>query len=205
MPNTGRAPPTGSEFSMHRTLWIAVVALTLSACGFHLRGAMPLPDQLKSMSLDCPAVKERLFCQALERQLTANGINTSAEQADFELKILNVATKRSTASIDERGVAREIQLNLAATFALTGSDASILIPDTVVSASQSYQNDQTQVLGKSREEQQITRELSQQLALQILSRVGAQAPRALQAQQEAAASGEPVEPQIPTEEQVPAP
>jgi len=157
------------------------------------------------MSLDCPAVKERLFCQALERQLTANGINTSAEQADFELKILNVATKRSTASIDERGVAREIQLNLAATFALTGSDASILIPDTVVSASQSYQNDQTQVLGKSREEQQITRELSQQLALQILSRVGAQAPRALQAQQEAAASGEPVEPQIPTEEQVPAP
>src|SRR5690554_5153310 len=200
MPNTGRAPPTGSEFSMHRTLWIAVVALTLSACGFHLRGAMPLPDQLKSMSLDCPAVKERLFCQALERQLAANGIDTSAEQADYELKILNVATNRSTASIDERGVAREIQLNLAATFALTGAGNTVLIPETTVSARQSYQNDQTQVLGKGREEQQITRELSQQLALQILSRISAQAPRALEAQND----GE-LEPQVPSEEQVPVP
>src|SRR5690606_24850744 len=66
---------------------------------------------VRRLRLDCPAVKERLFCQALERQLAANGIDTSAEQADYELKILNVATNRSTASIDERGVAREIQLN----------------------------------------------------------------------------------------------
>lgn len=188
---------------MHRTLWIAVVALTLSACGFHLRGAMQLPDQLKSMSLDCPAVKERLFCQALERQLAANGIDTSSEQADFELKILEVTTNRSTASIDERGVAREIRLNLAATFALTGNEAQLLIPETRVSASQSYQNDQTQVLGKGREEQQITRELSQQLALQILSRIGAQAPRALEAQQQLEILEEPELTQ--PDEQVPAP
>lgn len=176
---------------MHRALWIAV-ALTLSACGFHLRGAMQLPEPLKSMKLDCPAVKERLFCQALERQLASNGIDTSADQADYELRILNVSTTRSTASIDERGVAREIQLNLAASFALVGADNSFLIPESVVSAFQSYQNDQTQVLGKGREEQQITRELSQQLALQILSRISAQAPRALEAQASSQPDPEPV-------------
>ncbi len=159
---------------MSRLVWIAPILLTgLSACGFQLRGATPLPAELKSMRLECPTAKERVFCQALERQLALNGIDSEAASPNYVLEIQDVEAQRRALSINERGVASEVQLDLVAGFTLAETGGAPILPLTRVSAAQSYRNDQNQVLGKGREEQQIRRDLSQQMALQILNRLGA--------------------------------
>src|SRR5690606_14975981 len=102
---------------MSRLTWVAPILLIgLSACGFHLRGATPLPAELRSMRLECPTAKERVFCQALERQLALNGIDSDAATPNYVLEIVDVAAQRRALSINERGVASEVQLDLIAGF-----------------------------------------------------------------------------------------
>jgi len=179
---------------MSRLIWVApILLLGLSACGFQLRGATPLPAELKSMRLECPTAKERVFCQALERQLALNGIDSEAASPNYVLEIQDVEAQRRALSINERGVASEVQLDLVAGFTLTETDGAPVLPLTRISAAQSYRNDQNQVLGKGREEQQIRRDLSQQMASQILARLGALTPERLKNIADASTPAEPAD------------
>ena len=71
-----------------RSALLLVLAAAISACGFHLRGNIPLNDNIKNMFVSAP---EGPFKDQLEKILTTSGAQLSATDAGAD--VLLVVTK----------------------------------------------------------------------------------------------------------------
>ena len=102
--------------NFHKTAFVFVL-LTLvavqSSCGFHLRGAVSLPDHITPLFLDLSAIDDRLG-RELQTLLSSSGENVlaaSKAEAKTILKIANLKSKQRVVAVDDLGRAREYELN----------------------------------------------------------------------------------------------
>ena len=102
--------------NLHKTAFVFVL-LTLVAvqtsCGFHLRGAVSLPDHITPLFLDLSAIDDRLG-RELQTLLSSSGENVlaaSKAEAKTILKIANLKSKQRVVAVDDLGRAREYELN----------------------------------------------------------------------------------------------
>ncbi len=152
-----------------KVLGPGLLMLLISACGFQLRGASPVPSALEPLWVGCqPGVPVEL-CQALKSQFTIGNVTLaqSREQAAHLLLLGNFRQTQRTSAISARAEAAEYELRQSINLVLQTRSGMLLLADTQVTASQSYRFDATSVLAKRREREEIERQLYDNLVRQI--------------------------------------
>lgn len=163
---------------MSRLLLIAVVALALSACGFHLRDGVALPSDLgpvRVVTSDPYSALGESLAQALERA-GATPAGKPAKEGVDSASTLNILSERwasTPISVDQYGRAQEFTLRYAVVFALRQGDGRILVPQQAVEMSRDYVAAPTDSIGKASESELLARELRREMTAAILRRIEA--------------------------------
>ncbi len=168
---------------MPRFPLLLILALTLSACGFHLRGKIALPADLGPVRVVSSTPYSPL-AEALARGLRDSGAVPAPEGAK-EVATLQVLSERwddQPISIDQFGRGQEYSLRYAAIFVFRRGDGTVLVPQQAVELSRDYVSPPLNVTGTTTEREIIADELRREMASAILRRVdgvlGTEAPEA---------------------------
>ena len=165
----------GYERGVTRSSMVFIALLMLTACGYHLRGAIELPEALKKMyvkgaSPELSAAIERTF------RVTAGELVSSREQAGMILNVLDEYYQRRTISLSSTGFSNEYELIYRLTFDLVDREGSVLVSNQNIEVMQSYYNAQSSetLLSKDNEEIVIRRELYEEAVRSVIQRARAE-------------------------------
>lgn len=159
---------------MIRALFATLLALALSACGFHLRSALQLPAGLGPVKVVAPDAYSPLatsLADALER---AGAKPATADARD--VAVLRIRSERwgnLPVSIDQFGRAQEYSLRYAVVFDLMDGAGRPVIPTQAVELSREYVSSPTQLIGSESEREILSGELRREMSGAILRRVDA--------------------------------
>ena len=164
-----------------RVLFAMCLVLTLSACGFHLRGSngsFMLP--FATMNIGLPDSSPLAI--DLKRYIRAVGsteIVDTREAADATLEVLADPEKTRTKSIlslNSNGRVREYQLGYSIQFRVVDKAGNVLLGLTTIALNRPITFNESQVLAKETEEAQLYRDMRNDLVQQIMRRLAAIKP-----------------------------
>jgi len=145
-----------------------LLCVLLASCGWHLRGSIDLPDEMRRVYLQAEAINVDLR-RDIELAFELNGVElTPADQAAYSVQLMSVTEDRRVSSLGTDGVADSISLSLIANYAISDAKGTVVIPEGPAKVTRSFNFDRDNVAAKEQEEQTIARELRQELAQQIL-------------------------------------
>ncbi|WP_339781533.1 LPS assembly lipoprotein LptE [uncultured Marinobacter sp.] len=160
---------------------VSVMATSLGACGFQLRGAPPVSSALEPLELDCQDPVPTPLCLSVREQLKLGGVQlVSGEEAKYHLRIRNFEQDRRASAITVQAAAAEYTLRNSVNLELISADGVPVIASTRLTTSESFRYDETNVLAKRREEDNLQQQLSDRLAQQIIFRLAPITPERLQ-------------------------
>ena len=148
-----------------------LLLLTLSACGWQLRGTggAATIDRLhvKANNANSP------FVRVLERYLRGSGIELvdSATDAEYSLNIVKEKSKRRTATVSASARISERLLEEQVEYLVTRPDSSMAIERSTASVERIYEYNEDNVLATEDEAQLLKREMYNDLARQISNRL----------------------------------
>lgn len=148
---------------------LALIGMLVTACGFQLRGTSPVPSALEPLWVGCHDQVPVDLCQSLKSRFTIGNVELAAsrEQAAYLLLVGNFRQNQRTSAITARAEAAEYELRQTVSVVLQTRAGVPLLPETDVSAVQSYRFDTDSVLAKRRERQEIEQQLYDSLVRQI--------------------------------------
>lgn len=145
------------------------MAFLLSACGYHLRGALELPAGLKNVYLEGGSGQlQEQFNSAMKT--SSVGIASSPETAGMIVRIFNEDNQRRVLSLSSTGTANDFELEYRFDYELVDSKNKVLMPRQSVEIKREYYNDQVAVIAKGNEEAVIRNEMYQQAVRSIVNR-----------------------------------
>ncbi|MDV3503001.1 LPS assembly lipoprotein LptE [Marinobacter sp. M-5] len=151
---------------------VATLCLALAGCGFQLRGAPPVPAGLQPLAVSCVEQIPAELCQAVKEQLELGDIDVrSPDEADFLLRLQSFEQDRRANAITAQAAAAEYTLRQIVTIEVLTREELPLIAETRLNSSETYRFDETNVLAKQREEQELRQQLFDRLAQQIIFRL----------------------------------
>lgn len=144
----------------------------LVACGFHLRGNVPLPKELSPMYIDTKTPYDPLV-QAIEETLTASHITLtdSPKAANTSLRIIDIQSIENLVSVSASTNTRQYSLTKVLYLELTGKKGKIIIPESALRSSNPLTVDSNQVLNASSQKQILTDEMQQALVQQLMMKL----------------------------------
>ena len=159
-----------------RAFLLGVAASGLAACGFRPRGVIELPPALRRVSLDGSQASG--LTSALELLLRQNGAEIVAGEASppatLRVRLSDIQNMQREALIDRQANVRQLEWILRAR--LHAADASgVLVDNERFEAIRSMSYNPLHLLAQGEEEQRLMRELEQQLAQTMLTRLLARA------------------------------
>jgi len=145
--------------------------LALSGCGFQLQGAGGLPPAMESVYLDF-AVEARPLREALEQVLPQAGVRLAGSQSSAAsvVKITRAELGQRVLSASATARPEEFEAFFIVTFGQYLGDVEIIAPQTIA-LSRDYSFDETRVLSKAAEGEQIRDQLVADMATAILRRL----------------------------------
>lgn len=161
----------GSGPDRLRRLWFAAALLGLAGCGFHLRGAVPLPAAMHKTYVDGDSATT--LVRELKLELGAAGVQVVHEpaQATAILRIIEARQGSRVLSVDASGQVREYELSLAVRYALAGPHGAQLAAPRRVMVVRDYTFDPNNPLAKDNEKELLRREMERDAARGILRRL----------------------------------
>jgi LPS-assembly lipoprotein len=148
---------------------ILSLALLLSACGYHLRGALELPANLKNVYVEggsAPLVDQ--FKQAMKS--SSAQLASSRKDAGIVIKIANEDFSRRVLSLSARGKSNEFELYYRLDYEFANAADAQLMGRQTVEIRREYYNDQQFMIAKDNEEALIRNEMYQQAVNTIVNR-----------------------------------
>ena len=162
-----------------RRLWIVVVALLLSACGFHLRGVFSLP--FDTLYIVQPESSElRAVIKRNVEASTQTRVVTDAKEAQATLSILNNDQQKNILSVNSAGKVREFQLVRTFMFRVQDPKGQDFVPASTIRITREITFNDSAVLAKEAEEALLWRDIQNDLVQQLLRRLAAAKPPAEQ-------------------------
>lgn len=146
---------------------VLALALIVSACGFHLRGNIPLPESIQNMFVKAP---DGTFKKTLDDVL----INAGAQLAESEasasvvLVVTKADTRRDVGTLDERGLANSYDLTFSASYNIVDAAGEVIRPINTVSERRRYDFDPALVVETESEERELQEDMEQDVALKIV-------------------------------------
>lgn len=155
-----------------RSVAVALLTMLVAGCGFQLRGAPPVSSALQPLAVDCSDNVPEQLCNGVREQLDLGRIELKpAQEADFVLKIRDFSEDRRASAITVRAAADEITLRYAVDVEVLTADKIPLIEPTNLTSSETFRYDQSNVLAKQREEDDLQQKLYDRLAQQVIFRL----------------------------------
>jgi LPS-assembly lipoprotein len=150
-----------------------VLALALSACGFHLRNALVLPDDLGPIRVEA---RDRYSPLADSLTQSIEGVGAEiAQDAATDVTVLDLLSERwgdIPIAVDQFGRAQEFALRYAVAFEMRKPDGTMLVPRQVIELSRDYVANPVRAIGTEGEREILIREMRREMAASILRRVG---------------------------------
>jgi LPS-assembly lipoprotein len=153
-------------------IWIVAVALLLSACGFHLRGAYSLPFDTIYVALPESAELRAVIKRNIEAS-TQTRVTDAANEAQATLRIVSDAPIKNILSLNSAGRVREFQLTRTFVFAVANNAGGEYLPQSTIVISREMSFDDSAVLSKEAEEVLLWRDIQNDLVQQLLRRLAA--------------------------------
>ena len=154
-----------------RTTLCTVLIVLLSACGFHLKGATPIPFQTIYTNINLNTD----FGSRLRRSILANSPDTrfvdSLNQADVYLNQISNQQKLRQISIDAEGRVEEYGLDLIFTFQVVDRAGRQVLPPTTLSSTREIPYNERVVQAKEGEITRTFQDMQLGLIDQILRRL----------------------------------
>lgn len=161
---------------MSKYLLLAFVLLC-SSCGYHLRGSIQLPEEMKNVYVQNASPQLLTgFQQVL--QYSAGRLVNSPADAGIIVNVVDEEMRRNTLTLSAIGKSTEYELNYYLDVELLDANGNIIMPKQNIQLRRDYFNTQVNVIGKANEQTLITQEMYRQAVQSIVAR----ARVALQAQ-----------------------
>ena len=142
----------------------------LVGCGFKLRTASVLPEDLQNLVVTANNPDSQLFAE-LQKSLALSNINTTDKShASAELKLLNDSLTRRTLSLFPNGQVAEHELIYTVRYRLIRDQQKPITNSFELT--RNYQDDPDNALAKSREMELILSELRAQASNLIIRQLG---------------------------------
>jgi LPS-assembly lipoprotein len=173
---TDTAAPEPLRIRIFRSLCTTAVVTSiglLAACGFRLAGTGTLPAVMATTYVETTERNSEFF-ESMREALRLRGLEIVdvPEKAGARLIIIEDSTGQRVLSVSARNTPREYEIFYAVTFALQAGPDNLIESESLV-VTRSYTYDETQVLGKSREERVLRQALADDLARQVVRRIEA--------------------------------
>lgn len=154
------------------TVLICLLSITLTACGFKLRGSFELPAELQKMYV--AGSQSSVLVRDLNEMLAYSAeVVSKRSDADAILTINKEDSENRTLSVDSRGKVRESEMQYSVVYSLALQNGDILIDNAALLLTRDFINDENDIIGRTNESAVITRDLKRDAAQQILRRVQA--------------------------------
>lgn len=161
--------------STRRSIIVLLLAVMLTGCGFHLRGQVSLPENMRVVSIDGIAPYSE-FAVELRRALANNGVSVvdSASSAQAIIKLSGLRFDRRVLSVSPlTGKVREYELVYSVDMRVVDTAGKQLLAPHRLRQVRDFLFDENAVLGKATEEAQLRKEMQAELIQQVLRRLQA--------------------------------
>lgn len=155
-----------------RGLYILLLAVSLSACGFHLRGSYTLPWDTLYLGLPENNEMHAQMKRGIEAS-TPTRILNDANQAQASLVILGNTQSKSILSLSGTGLVREFQLTRVFAYKIQDAAGKELVPANQIILQRDMTFDDAHLFAKEAEETMIWKEMQNDLVQQLLRRLAA--------------------------------
>ena len=162
---------------------VLAASLTVSGCGFHLRGdsghyTLPFPSLYVGLPESSPLAID------LKRNIRANGgtmVVNSAKDADGVIDVLSNPEKTKTKtilSLNSNGRVRQYLLTYNIVFRVLDKQGNQLLAPTTITLTRPIDFNETQLLAKEQEEALLYKDMQTDLVQQMMRRMAAIKPQA---------------------------
>jgi len=156
-------------------IWIVtfMILTTLQGCGFQLRGEIKaLPPSVSPVYIHGLTRFDPLY-RSLKQTLKGAKAQVTTDRAEAKsaLQILAQNQNRRVLAVDNRGKVVEYEIHHDLEFNLLAADGAVLVQPQTVGTQYSYQNSETDVLGKRQEENIRSKDVRRDLARRIVTRL----------------------------------
>jgi LPS-assembly lipoprotein len=150
-------------------LLVALTALAMAGCGFHLRGDVHYA--FTTLYVNAPAASP--IATELKRSLEGYGttLTETAAAAQVTLDISNVADDKEVLSLSGGGRVREYALIKRVTFALHDATGHDWLPAGQIVIRRSYSFNESEVLAREAQEARLLKEMQADVVQQIIRRM----------------------------------
>lgn len=162
--------PALQSGKLFKSLVMLSLALLLSACGYHLRGAAIMPFKTLYIEADNP---ESPLIKGLRSSLQANHIKLldKPEKADVILNIASDQTDKQILTLGGTGRVSEYQLHYRVSLRAYDNEQREWLPATELKQSREFPYDDTQILAMTTVEEQLYLSMRTDMIQQILRRL----------------------------------
>ena len=161
-----------SARSLPGLLLVGWLAVSLSACGFQMRGSAALPEEMSVTFINSKRPWGSLmddFAEALRTHHVT--VTEDKSEATAVLEIIGDNREKDVLSVDNAGKVLEFQLRQTIQFAVTTGDDLPLLEPQSVTMTRDYLYSNTDVLSKEREEVVVRRALQRELVHLAMLRI----------------------------------
>ena len=150
-------------------LLATLLLASLSACGFHLREPQTFSPQLETIYISTSTPNDP-FIQTFIRTLIANNVNlvSDPKQASATINILNIQSGSTMMASGGMNISGAYVASLTINFSVIARNGKVLITPRSVQQSQNFMSNATQVLSGASMVNQLTSQMDQNLADQIM-------------------------------------
>ncbi|MGI9205266.1 MAG: LPS assembly lipoprotein LptE [Woeseiaceae bacterium] len=152
---------------------VLLAALSLSACGFQLRGAATLPPEMAKTYIEATN-RHSLFYRGIRDGLRNAGVSLveSANDATAIFAVRGDQTGQRVLSVSARNVPREFEVYYTVNYNVETTNR-VILADKQQTLTRDYTWDETLVLGKEKEEQLLREAIVNDLVRVILIQLSA--------------------------------
>lgn len=152
-------------------------ALFLQGCGWHLRGAQPLPAELQTLHLQTASESSK-FSRELKRAFRTMDVNLtdSISDAPHALSVSNIHNDRRVLSTTSTAKVAEYLLTSAITYSVSDANGEKLVEPTTISTEESYLYNSDNAISSYEEESLLREEMRKELIQQLIRRYRALNP-----------------------------
>jgi len=155
---------------------LAVLALLLAGCGFHLRKEAQLPASMKKVHIQIGDATSPL-AKDLKKAIPRSGSEV-VDEAGPDVAVMNISANAfSTEVLSVSGTARasEYSLRYHVEFEVQDAAGTALLPKQTIELAREFTFDASQALGVAAETDLLTQELERDMVQTILRRLEAMA------------------------------
>ena len=174
--------PAMQPGQLPRSLTMLVLAILLTACGFHLRGEAIMP--FKTLYIEAANPGSPLIGE-LRRLLEANNVRltSKADQADVVLDIESELPEKQILTLGGSGRVSEFQLRYRVSLRAYDNQQREWLPADELLLNRDFTYDDAQILAKESEEALLYQGMRSDMAQQIMRRLSHAKPQPLNPQQ----------------------